>query len=66
MDDEDFNVISQLDDAELAYHNGDENEPSVSGAAVVNALNETGQRKRRLIDDDPFKMPPDEIFTHPI
>lgn len=34
--------------------------------AVVNALNETGQRKRRLLDDDPFNMPPDDVFTHPM
>ncbi|EYB93895.1 hypothetical protein Y032_0177g572 [Ancylostoma ceylanicum] len=66
MDDEDFNVISQLDDAELAYPDDDNNEPSASNAAVVNALNETGQRKRRLIDEDPFTMPPDEVFTHPM
>ncbi|KAL6740530.1 hypothetical protein Aduo_013879 [Ancylostoma duodenale] len=66
MDDEDFNVISQLDDAELAYPDDDNNEPSASNTAVVNALNEAGQRKRRLIDEDPFHMPPDEVFTHPM
>ncbi|KAK6750016.1 hypothetical protein RB195_002174 [Necator americanus] len=66
MDDEDFNVISQipLDDADFEYPDVDTNEPSASNVAVVNALNGTGQKKRRLIDEDPFKMPPDEIFTH--
>lgn len=50
----------------IFFRDDDNNEPSASNVAVVNALNETGQRKRRLIDEDPFTMPPDEVFTHPM
>ncbi|VDL66438.1 unnamed protein product [Nippostrongylus brasiliensis] len=66
MDDEDFNVISNLNDADLAYANDENTEPSTSNVTVVNALNETGLRKRRPVDDDPFSMPPDEVFVHPL
>ncbi|KAK6058331.1 hypothetical protein COOONC_04104 [Cooperia oncophora] len=41
-------------------------EPSASDVTVVNVLNETGQRKRRFLDDDPFSMPPDDQFVHPM
>ncbi|XGW29749.1 hypothetical protein V3C99_009079 [Haemonchus contortus] len=66
MDDDEFNVVARFDDADLSYPDHENVEPSVSDVTVVNALNETGQRKRRFVDNDPFSMPPDEKFVHPM
>ncbi|VDO29585.1 unnamed protein product [Haemonchus placei] len=66
MDDDEFNVVARFDDADLSYPDHENVEPSVSDVTVVSALNETGQRKRRFVDNDPFSMPPDEKFVHPM
>ncbi|KAK5964392.1 AAA domain-containing protein [Trichostrongylus colubriformis] len=66
MEDEDFNVIARFDDADHSYPDHENVEPSASDVTVVNALNETGQRKRRFLDNDPFSMPPDDKFVHPM